>query len=145
MFCKLNSKQNLSNSLINIFLHFKVKQSYHKTSFWEIGDAFIETGRYLINQATNKNVSFLTNVWGLVSVIFVSCFSGGIYTSIVYKDMKTINTYEEMLKSNLTLIGGDNSYLFHSIKWVHHNHYIKFIELKPRVKFEDDVSSVSVN
>jgi hypothetical protein len=78
-------------------------------------------------------------------VIFVSCFSGGIYTSIVYKDMKTINTYEEMLKSNLTLIGGDNSYLFHSIKWVHHNQYIKFIELKPRVKFVDDVSSVSAN
>jgi hypothetical protein len=59
--------------------------------------------------------------------------------------MKTINTYEEMLKSNLTLISGDNSYLFHSIKWVHHNQYIKFIELKPRVKFVDDVSSVSVN
>ncbi len=78
-------------------------------------------------------------------MIFVSCFSGGIYTSIVYKDMKTINTYEEMLKSNLTLIGGDNSFLFHSIKWVHRNHYIKFIELKPRVTFEDDVSSVSVN
>ncbi len=59
--------------------------------------------------------------------------------------MKTINTYEEMLKSNLTLIGGNNSYLFHSIKWDHYNHYTKFIELKSRVKFIDDANPVSVN
>jgi len=113
------------------------------TSFWDIGDMIFEIIRYLLNQATAKNIYLLTNLWALASVVILSLFSGAIYTSIVNKEMKTINTYEELINSNITLVSGNDSFLYHSIKWVHHNKYSKFIQLKPKVQFEDDFSSVS--
>jgi len=61
---------------------------------------------YLLNNYQKTNHNFLLTVWSFVSLILVLCISGNILSSIVNQDMTTINTFEELDKSNLSIIGG---------------------------------------
>ena len=82
----------------------------------------------------------ITSLWSLMSVILVMFFSSGLISSILKQKIFTIDNYDEMINSNMTLISGNDTYLYHSIKWVHSFNESKTLELKSKVHFEDDCS-----
>jgi len=77
----------------------------------------------------------LVNLWSFISMILVFCFSGGILSSIVTQGIKTINTFDEMIDSNLTIVSGNWTNIFFSIQYKKDK---KLIDLYPKINFEVD-------
>jgi len=71
-----------------------------------------------------------------MALIICSCFSVGILSSMVTREMKTINTFEELIDSNLSIISANNSYIYWGLTYQKSN--IKFRQLEPKIKFIDD-------
>ncbi len=65
---------------------------------------------YLLNNCQKTSDNFLLTIWAFVSFIIITCISGNILSSIVNQDMTSINTFEELLNSNLSIIGGKYSH-----------------------------------
>lgn len=76
-----------------------------------------EISRIILNQGSRKYICFLVNLWALISVIFVSCFSGGILSSILVRDMKAINTFEDLISSDVRIICFNNTFIYYGIKY----------------------------
>ena len=82
--------------------------------------------------------SLLTNVWSLMAFILTVCFSGGVLTSVMFREQKNINTFDEMIDSNLTVLAYNNSWV-----WRQYENLLIYKQspdenlkrLKPRLKF----------
>jgi predicted signal transduction protein with EAL and GGDEF domain len=61
---------------------------------------------YLLNNCQKSSNNLLLTIWAFISIVIISCFSGNILSSIVNQDMTSINSFEELVNSNLTIIGG---------------------------------------
>jgi hypothetical protein len=65
---------------------------------------------YLLNNCQKSSNNLLLTIWAFISIVIISCFSGNILSSIVNQDMTSINSFEELVNSNLTIIGGKYSH-----------------------------------
>ena len=73
-----------------------------------------------------------------MALILTACFSGGILTSVVFREQKNINNFEEMLDSNLTVITHNNSWVWSEFDSViHWNKQLdeQMMKLRPRLNF----------
>jgi hypothetical protein len=65
---------------------------------------------YLFNNISKTSNNFLLTIWAFTSVILISYFCGDILSSLVNQDLTTINTFEELVQTNISIIGGKYSY-----------------------------------
>jgi hypothetical protein len=88
--------------------HFTNKKLFKRDV--NIVEIIILVSSYLLNNCQKTSDNFLITVWAFVSLIIITCISGNILSSIVNQDMTSINTFEELLNSNLSIIGGKYSH-----------------------------------
>jgi hypothetical protein len=115
-----------------------VKKSYRKLNFEKLLFFII---RYLLNQGNSAKNDLLIILWAFVAFLITSCLSAGILSTIVAQEKKTINTFEELIDTNLTIISGNNSFVYWKIKYIDSND-MKFQQLANRIKFMDDSKPV---
>jgi predicted PurR-regulated permease PerM len=116
-----------------------VKKSYRKLNFEKLLFFII---RYLLNQGKTAKNELLIILWAFVAFIIISCLSAGILSTIVAQEEKTINTFEELIDSNLTIISGNGSLIYWIMKYIDSNSNTKFQQLENRIKFMDDSKPV---
>ena len=79
-----------------------------------MAEIFFAVIRLLVNQAeksaSSKNLVF--NIWLFIALIIASCFSAGILRSMLDHEHKPINTVEELLKTNMTAITVNDSWIY---------------------------------
>jgi len=75
----------------------------------------------------------------LIAFILTACFSIGILSSIVTQEMKTINTLEELIDSNMTITTGIYTLLYWVLKSGNYGQQIE--QMAPKLKFIDDKNS----
>ncbi len=85
--------------------------------------------RNLLNQGL-KNKYFLLNFWALLSVIFITCFSGNILSTLITPDVKPINSFHELMKSNLKIYIVYKTYVYYGIIWAEAWNDHKFLQLR---------------
>jgi hypothetical protein len=74
--------------------------------------------RVLLNQGMLISSSkFLFTIRSLISVILISCFSGKIYSSMIERDLKTINNVKEIIGSNETIISKNYTTIYFLIEY----------------------------
>jgi len=134
----------ISIILVTIFLILnKSLMSYRKNNIsltW-IERIIFDVSRILLNQGYrySENANFLFTIWSLISIILISCFSGNIYSSIINKNIITINDLNELIKANITIISPNNSMIYYNVAYNDPNPHIQL--LNPRIQFaEDNVS-----
>jgi hypothetical protein len=88
--------------------HFTNKKFFKRNA--NIVEIIILVFSDLLNNCQKKSDNFLLTVWAFVSLIIITCISGNILSSIVNQDMTSINTFEELSNSNLSIIGGKYSH-----------------------------------
>ena len=103
-------------------------------------EIFFSLLRPLLNQTMGKisNQKLLTIIWSFMALTITTCFSGGILTSVVFREQKNINSFDEMIDSNLTVLTYNNSWV-----WSQYENVLlwnksldeKFERLTPRLKF----------
>ena len=96
--------------------------------------------RHLLNQSMRKELRerLLINIWSLMALTITACFSGGILTSVVFREQKNINSFDEMIDSNLTVLTYNNSWI-----WSQYENVLlwnqpldeRLKRLSPRIKF----------
>ena len=57
-----------------------------------------------------KNV--IMTIWSVAALILSSCFSGGILRSMVHREQTSIDTLDELISSNLSVVILENSWLW---------------------------------
>ena len=94
----------------HVQFNHEVRRTDFKTAIW----IFFVLGRHLLNQPLKRvtSESLLTNIWSFMAFIITVCFSGGILRSIVFREQKNINTFDEMIDSNLTVLTYNNSFVW---------------------------------
>jgi len=90
----------------------------------------------LVNQGRTFSSGSLIKLWALMAIIFAVSFSMGIFSSLVTQEFKTIDTFQEMIDSNLTIMSGNNSFVYWGIANPENDK--KFLQLKPKIKFFQD-------
>lgn len=75
----------------------------------------------LLNQGIRLNNCLLLNLWSLIAVIFISCFSGLILSSLLIMNTKSINTFEELMSSDMRIICFNNTYSYYAINWANYS------------------------
>jgi hypothetical protein len=88
--------------------HFTNKKLFKRDA--NIAEIIFLVFSYLLNNCQKTSNNFLLTVWAFVSLIIINCISGDILSSIVNQDMTSINTFKELLNSNLSIIGGKYSH-----------------------------------
>ena len=98
-------------------------------------DNFFRLMRHLLNQQMimSSNYFLLINIWSLMALILSSCLSGGILSSLMFKTMKNINTIDELVQSNLTIINYNESWIWYTYD-AEHRHNIKLDDNLRRIK-----------
>jgi hypothetical protein len=129
----------LNNKLfIIIYLLFIVKNNRKKNN--QRSKSLIEvvlfTCSYLVNCGSNKNETLLINMWSFASMILISIFSGNFLSSLVNQDLKNIESFQELVNSNLTIISGNSSYFQYINKTLSHNNLLTL--LNERAIFVND-------
>ncbi len=115
-------------SLILIFIKLKIKFflfkiifCYHyeeNLTFNCIEKTIFKVSRVLLNQGMLTSSSkFLFTIWSLISFVLISCFSGKIYSSMIERDLKTINNVQEIIESNVTIIINNYTTIYFMIKY----------------------------
>ncbi len=107
-------------------------------NFNSIEKTIFKVSRILLNQGISTSSSnFLFTIWSLISVIFISCFSGRIYSSMIKQDLKTINNVQDIIESNVTIIGNNYTTLYYMVKCNDPSPQIRLLE--KRIKFENEI------
>ena len=90
---------------------------------------------YLFNKSTKVN-NLILSIWTYMSIIFVCCINGNILSSLVKQDMTTINTFQELIDYNYSIIGSRPS--FYSEFNMAKPGYELFNELQKKTNFDND-------
>jgi hypothetical protein len=69
-------------------------------------------------------------------MILISIFSGNFLSSLVNQDFKNIESFQELVNSNLTIISGNSSYFQYINKTLSHNNLVTL--LNERAIFVND-------
>jgi len=105
-------------------------------NFNSIEKTIFKVSRILLNQGRlTSSSNFLLTLWSLISVIFISCFSGKIYSSMIKQDLKAINNVQDIIESNLTVICNNYSTIYYMVR--HNDPSPEIRLLEKRIKFED--------
>ena len=90
---------------------------------------------YLINTSTKVN-NLILSIWTYVSIIFICCINGNILCSLVKQDMTTINTFQELIDYNYSIIGSQSTF-YREFNMTRPG-YELFNELKNKTNFVND-------
>ena len=77
-------------------------------------------------------------IWSFMALIITACFSGGILRAVMFREQKNINTFDEMMDSNLTVLAYNNSFVwtqYYSAMIYNHSLAENLKRLKPRLKY----------
>ena len=107
----------------------------------DILNILLKINAKLLNQGFNEKETLLLNIWALMTVVLVSCYSSNIRSSLIYQPMKTINNFEELIKSNISLVTGDIGFISASILQNSNDPMIK--KIKNRTTFVNDWHDLS--
>jgi hypothetical protein len=108
-------------------------------NFNSIEKTIFKVSRILLNQGIlTSSSNFLFTLWSLISVIFISCFSGRIYSSMIKQDLKTINNVQDIIESNVTVISNNYTTIYFMVKFDDPSPEIRL--LQKRIKFEDQTN-----
>ena len=94
---------------------FFSEQQNQKYSGNSLLDYFFGLMRHLLNQAMDmtSNNALLINIWSFMALILTCCLSGGILTSLMFKPLKNINSIDELVESNLTIVNYNESSIWY--------------------------------
>ena len=95
---------------------------------------FLRICAKLLNQGFHETEILLINIWSIMAVVLVSYFSSNIRSALIYQPMKTINNFDELIESNLSLMTGSYGYIKHAIQ-LHPNDSIKLYKMKGRINY----------
>lgn len=95
---------------------------------------------YLMNNCQKSSDNLLLTIWAFISIVIISCISGNILSSIVNRDMTSINSFAELVDSNLSIIGGKYSHYENFDKRVAGLEILKKLHNKTRFVDDYDVS-----
>ena len=103
-------------------------------------DNFFRLMRHLLNQPMimSSNNRLLINTWSLMALIMACCLSGGMLSSLNFKPMKNINSIDELVKSNLTIVNYNESWIWYvyDAEWRHNTQLdTNFRRIKNRLEF----------
>ena len=72
----------------------------------------------LLNQGINpiRDMSFILCIWCLMAIILTSSFSGLFYSSMIKRNTHSINDFEELIKSNLSIYTTNNTLLYYMVR-----------------------------
>ena len=91
---------------------------------------------YLFNKSTKAN-NLILIIWAFMALILICIFNGNILASLVKQDMTTINSFQELIDYNYSIIGGQYShYRSHDMN---RPGFELFNELKKNTHFINDV------
>jgi hypothetical protein len=88
--------------------HFTNKRQFKRDA--NLVELIILVCSYLFNNSSKSSDNFLLAIWAFISVILIACFCGDILSSLVNKDLTTINTFKELAQTNISIISGKWSY-----------------------------------
>jgi hypothetical protein len=88
--------------------HFTYKRQFKRDA--NLVELIILVCSYLFNNSSKASDNFLLAIWAFISVILIACFCGDILSSLVNKDLTTINTFKELAQTNISIISGKWSY-----------------------------------
>jgi hypothetical protein len=71
----------------------------------------------LLNQGIGKRNEHILNIWSLIGLVLITSFSTQILSSLLFEPMNTVNNFDELIQSNLSLVTGNWSYLYHAHQW----------------------------
>lgn len=105
--------------VVNVIIIFIIKDHSVSNVIKNGFKKMFEISRILVNQGWRRYIStnFLMNLWALITVIFISCFSYGILSSLLIRNTKAINTFEELMSSKMQIICFNNSFIFWNIRY----------------------------
>lgn len=112
--------------LINRF-HYIRNKSNQKLDF---GNIFLKIIGTLLNQGFKDRTKFYLNIWSLMTIVLIPCYSASILSSLLFQPMKTINTFEELVVSNLSLVTGNYSALYYLHQWPGNDPKLLYIHKK---------------
>ena len=80
---------------------------------------YFQVIRHLLNQSTDRqsNQSLLINLWSFSALVITTCFCGIVVSLLVIKEVKKINTIDELVESNLKIYSNNDSWIW----WQIHN------------------------
>ncbi len=73
----------------------------------------------LLNQGIGKGNENILNIWSFIVLVLMISFSTQILSSLLFEPMNTVNNFDELIQSNLSLVTGNWSYLYHAHQWAH--------------------------
>jgi len=77
------------------------------------------------------------HIWSMIAMVLVSCFSGSILSSILLQPIKTIENFDQLKQSNLSLITGNWSYLWYSTTNNQTEPKLQYLQNKIHISFND--------
>lgn len=89
-----------------------------------------EISRVSLFQSSTKRVSYLVDLWALIVVILTVYSSGRILSSLVVKNRNTINTFEDLMSSNMKIICVTDSFMYYAIKFAQYWKDDKLLRLR---------------
>jgi len=85
----------------------------------------------LLNQEHRTKIRLsVIHFWSLIAIVLVSTFSGFILSSILFQPMKTIENFDDLKQSNLSLITGNWSYLWVSTQYNYTEPKLQYLKNK---------------
>ena len=110
-----------------------------RKNIWNI---FFNLIRHIVNQGLNEK-DLLTTIWSLNVLILSSCISAGILSSLVDREVKNINTIEELIDSDLTVLISNKSFLWWNFRHKRNSmrNYLKILNDLNRIAFFDEKSN----
>jgi len=136
----------LKNILINsqpfyskLIVKIKRKERY-KIDFVKV---IMNISASLLNQGIKIKNDIVINIWCLMSLVLVACFSSHILSSLIFQPFKTINNFEELVQSNLSVITGNWSYLYHAHNWAGKDKKLIFLHEKIMSLYDWDICLIS--
>jgi len=106
----------------------------------DFGKTLLKICGSLLNQGIHDRKYFIVNIWSLMTIILIPCYSSSILSSLLFQPMKTINNFQELVESNLSLVTGDYSDLYYAHQWPGDDPKLNYIHTKISSRNDEDVS-----
>jgi len=122
----------------------KIKRSRDESTF---GDVLFAIFSKILNQGTNKYNLIAANTWVLIAVILANCFSNQLLSSLLYQQMEKIDSFDDLINTNLTFVTAEYSWLGTTITHPNNNkdeYDYKIESLKPKLRRGPKIEVISI-
>ena len=92
----------------NIIFRETDAKLFHKDA--NLAEIMILVFSFLLNNSPRIKDNLLLTIWSLMTLIFIACIHGNILSSLINQDMTTFHSFQEIIDSNISIIGGKWSY-----------------------------------